>query len=284
MEHEQHHTERKEGHHKGENYHGPVFAHICHKNIRGILMTTLVFLSLFLLASIVTEVKGWRYLGSGIVPTHTISVQGEGEIFAVPDIATFTFSVIKEGKDVETAQNSAATVLNKVIEYVKENGVEEKDIKTTSYNVYPRYTYTQRTCIEFPCPQEERTLVGFEINQSIHIKVRDTKKAGELLSGVGGFGVEQISSLSFTIDDEEVLKRSAQQMAIADAKEKAQALADDLGVRLVRVVNFSELGTPMFSQFERGSLNLQSISGEVAVIPVGENQIISRVNITYEIQ
>lgn len=263
-----------------------IFEHMHHKKMRGAIAVTLALLSLFLVARIVTEVRGWRYIGSGISPTNIVTVQGTGEVFAVPDTATFSFSVIEEGDTAELVQEKAAEVANRAIEYLKENGVEEKDIKTIGYNVYPQYEYEQIVCIAYPCPQGERKLVGFEINQSIEVKVRDTKKAGELLTGVGGFGVEQISGLSFTIDDEDALKREARQKAVADARGKAESLASDLGVRLVRVVNFNEYEVPFYGRYEVGVAGV-GYGGDGKVtpeIPTGENRITSQVNITYEIR
>ncbi len=282
MEHEQHHKndEMKCGSHNCGSKH---FHH--HHKSKHIIGVVAFILSLFLVSLIVTEVKGWKYIGTGIQPMNTISVQGEGEVFAVPDTAVFSFSVIKEGKSAEAVQSDATEVSNKAIEYLKENGIEDKDIKTTSYNVYPRYEYEERICITFPCSQGERVLVGFEINQSVLVKVRESDKAGELLSGIGDFGVERISGLSFTIDDKDGLKREARQMAVADAKEKAEALASDLSVRLVRIVNFNEFGLPRFAKFE--TMTLESRRDSESVIPdiqVGENRISSSVNITYEIK
>ncbi|MFC1732258.1 SIMPL domain-containing protein [candidate division KSB1 bacterium] len=257
---------------------------IHHKKMRGPLLIVMTLLSLFLLSLVVTEVRGWQYIGSGIQPTNTISVQGEGEVFAVPDTGTFSFSVIKEGETAEVVQADAAEVSNQVIAYLKDNGVEEKDIKTTGYNVYPRYEWEKIVCVTYPCPQGERELVGFEINQSVQVKVRDTSRAGELLSGVGGFGVENISGLSFTIDDEDELNREARQMAVADAKEKAEALADDLNVRIVRVVNFNEYSSPRFAMFESKAMGMGGDMASIPEIPMGENRITSQVNITYEIR
>ena len=275
MEHEHSNTHRFE--HKCANFH--------HKKMRGPLLVATALLSLFLLSLIVTEVQGWRYIGSGIQPTNTVSVQGEGEVFAVPDTGVFSFSVIKEGATAEEVQQSAAEVSNKVIDYLKDNGVDEKDIKTVGYNVYPRYEWEKIVCITFPCPQGERKLVGFEIRQSTQVKVRDTQMAGELLSGVGQFGVENISGLSFTIDDEDELKREARQLAVTDAKEKAEALADDLEVRLVRIINFNEYSVPAYARFESQEFGVGGdASGFIPEIPVGENRITSQVNITYEIR
>ncbi|MCW9054834.1 MAG: SIMPL domain-containing protein [Candidatus Pacebacteria bacterium] len=255
--------------------------------VRTLSALTLTLLSLFLLTLVVTEVREWRFIGSGVIPTNTITIQGEGEVFAVPDTALFSFSVIKEGESAEAVQEEAAQVTNEAIAYLKENGVEDRDIKTISYNVYPRYEWRKIQCITYPCPEGKRELVGFEINQSVQVKVRDTKKAGELLSGVGSFGVENISGLQFTIDDEDALSREARREAVADAKEKADALADDLGVRLVRIVSFNEYGSPVaYPRFESVAYGVGGdvSSKTVPDLPVGENRITSQVSITYEIQ
>ena len=281
MENEHH---KEHGGHCGHNHKHHMFAHMHHKRMRGSLLVATALLSLFLLSLIVTEVRGWQYVGSGIQPTNTISVQGEGEVFAVPDMGTFSFSVIKEGASVEVVQAEAAEIANQAIAYLKENGVEEKDIKTTGYNVYPRYEQERIVCITFPCPTGERKLVGFEIRQSTQVKVRDTQMAGELLSGVGAFGVQNITGLSFTIDDEDELNRQARQMAVADAKEKAEALAEDLGVTLVRVISFNEFGTPSYAMFESKAFGVGGDASGVPDISVGENRITSNVNITYEIR
>lgn len=263
---------------------GGCFKYMCHGKGHRMLAFLLFFLSAFLVVKVATEVMEWRYIGTGIAPMNTISVQGEGEVFAVPDLATFSFSVIKEGESAKVVQDEAAEIANAAVQYLKDNGVEEKDIKTTAYNVYPRYQFEQIVCITYPCPQGERKLIGFEINQTTEVKVRDTARAGELLSGVGTLGVQNISGLSFTIDDEDALKRQARQAAVLEAKEKAKALADDLDVRLVRVVNFNEYDSPVFSRFEATKFGIGGDSASVPQIESGENRITSQVNITYEIR
>jgi len=253
--------------------------------LRKVGIAVLVLLTLFLGALTINEIRAW----DSVDPTaNTITVSGLGEVFAVPDLATFSFSIIVERPTASAAQEDAAELANEAIAYLKAQGIEEKDIKTTGYNVYPRYIYPQVECFRYPCPGGERQLDGFEINQSITVKVRETTKAGTILSGLGEVGVENISGLSFTIDEPNALENEAREAAIADAKEKAEVLADQLGVRLKRVISFSESsdgGYPIpyyAEEFGRG--------GDVAVssvapdVPTGENKITSRVHITYEIR
>jgi uncharacterized protein YggE len=246
-------------------------------------------LALFLLVSTVSELKAFRFIGSGVTATNTISVTGMGEVFAVPDTAEFTVSVHEEAETVTFAQEEATKKINAIIEYLKGSGIEEKDIKTVSYNVNPKYQWeTAESCRASYCPPGKQTLIGFEVYQSVSVKVKDTQKAGELLTGVGSKGASDVSGLSFTIEDEEQLKADAREKAIADAKSKADALAQQLGVEVVRVVGFYEEtgGYPPPYAFGRGgamdaAMEVKAVAPE---LPAGENKITSSVNIQYEIR
>jgi len=246
-----------------------------------------IILSLFL---IVHTVNALRDYNDGEIPNNIISVSGDGEVFAAPDIATFSFSVTEEGRDVKDAQTKVTVKIDAAIKAIKNLGVEDKDIKTTDYNAYPKYEYSNSVCTQFSCPPSKQTLVGYEVTQTISIKVRKVDDAGKMLEAAAGAGVTNVSGLSFTIDDEDALMREARQMAIDEAKEKAKQLAKDLGVKLVRIVNFSENGGP-YPMFYKAELQANGRGGADAAVampapslPTGENKITSNVTITYEIR
>lgn len=243
-------------------------------------------LSLFVLVKIVGEARAYRFIGSNPDVSSAISVSGKGEVFAVADTGTFNFSVVEEGKLAKDAQTKATEKINKAIDYLKKSGIDEKDIKTLSYNIYPKYEYSGASpCSGYYCPPQRSTIVGYEVSQTIEVKVRDTEKVGELLSGVGSLGVSDVSGLSFGIDDEEALKEEARSMAIEDARAQAEKLAKDLGVKIVRIISFSENsgGYPVY--LEKAAYGMSGDSVPVAPeIPVGENKISSNVTITYEIR
>ncbi len=234
-------------------------------------------------------IKQSNYIYSGPV---TISVVGKGEVFAKPDIATFSFSVDAKEVDAVTAQNKASETMDAILTYLKEAGVEDKDIKTSYYNLNPRYEYPQVVCTQWSCPPAgEPKLVGYEVSQSVSVKVRDTNKSGELVSGVGSKGAQNVSSLSFTIDDEDTLMEKARELAIIDAQEQAKILAKNLGKRLGRMTGYWEEqgGYPMPYYGMGGESMVKSESADMAVsraaeIPTGENTITAKVNISYEVR
>lgn len=263
---------------------------ISHTFIKNAFAAILVLLAVYVATLAVTEMKGWRFIGSGTTATNTISVSGKGEVFAVPDIAQFTVTVTKEAKEVRVAQKQATDAMNAIIAYVRSEGIAEKDIKTTNYSVSPQYDWVQKTCprSEYGCPGGEQVLRGYQVSQSISVKVRDnTDKASDILAGAGSKGATDIGALQFINDDEEKLKDDARGKAIEDAKEKAQELAKQLGVTLVRVVNFSEGGEyapqPMFQRMEKAVM-MDATSGAAPELPVGENKITSNVTVVFEIR
>lgn len=264
------------------------------EKLRTALRFAVIALGVFLVFQTVTVFQGLKYIGSGKAATNTINVSGHGEAMAIPDIATFSFSVVSNKASVAEAQTDATTKANTLTDYLKNAGVDEKDIKTTDYSIQPQYDYQQVACPAVApgssavyCPPGRQVLRGYEVRQSTTIKIRDTKKAGDILAGVGGKGATDVSGLNFTFDDPTGVQNQARDKAIADAKEKAEVLAKQLGVSLVRVVSFNESGsnpypTPM--AYGMGGVSAYDAKSVAPQISVGQNKITNDVSITYEIR
>ncbi len=224
--------------------------------------------------------------------TVTISVQGEGEVYAVPDVGQFSFSVTEKGNNAEEAQSRSAEKTNKILATLKELEIEEKDIKTENYNLYPIYRYETGSCLtnNYYCPSKQ-ILDGFEVSQTIVVKVRDLDKAGNVLAKVGEGEVSNISNLNFVVDDIEVSKKEAREKAIAKAKENARDLEKVLGVKFEKMVDFYESGFGPYAGYDDGMYQKQIFAEEMASdvastpnIPAGENVIRSQVTLVYKVK
>lgn len=255
---------------------------------RKAVLAAVVLLAVLLFAQSIKTFKSLSYVGKDVPAMNTITVSGTGESFATPDIATFSFTVQDESLVVATSQEKVNKSVEAILSYLKKSGVAEKDIKTQNYNVYPRYEYPQIRCITYPCPTGERQLAGYTVTQSISVKVRKIADAGKLVSDIGELGATEISGLQFEVDEEDGVLRDARQDAIRDAQTKAAQLAKDLGVRLVRIVNFSESGNypmPYYAKEMAFGMGGDTAAAPApAAIPTGENQFVSNVSITYEIR
>lgn len=250
-------------------------------------LATVALLALFLFVQVITGFASLRYIGTGVQATNTINISGHGEALAVPDIATFTFSIVSEKSTVAAAQTDATAKANATTAYLKGAGVDEKDIQTSGYFINPQYDYVQQACSGGYCPSGKQVLRGYEVRQSTTVKVRDTAKAGDLLAGVGGKGATEVSGLNFTFDDPNAVQDEARNKAIADAKQKAEVLAKQLGVTLVRVVSFNESGTPgpiYYAKTMDVGMGAAASAPAAPEISVGQNKVTDDVQITYEIR
>ena len=216
-----------------------------------------------------------KYIGGNLQAEHNISVDGTGEVFIKPDIAQISVSVTEKAATAPDAQKASTEKINAVVKFLKDSGIEDKDIKTTSYNIYPDYNYTQTG---------GRIFTGYVVTQSLDIKVRKMDDAGKILSGATEKGANSIGGINFVVDNEDLAKEQARKQAIDKAKEKANKIASDLGVSLVRLVSFNESGnSPIYMAKDSFTMGAGIASSAPApVIPTGENKITVSVSLTYE--
>ncbi|MEX2410415.1 MAG: SIMPL domain-containing protein [Candidatus Paceibacterota bacterium] len=219
-----------------------------------------------------------------VEPDSQFSVSGEGEVVAVPDVAEFTYRVVTEGgTDISALQQENIEKLNSANDFIKESGVEEEDIKTSNYSVAPRYQ--RYGCEVGPCPPSE--IVGYTINQSVTVKVRDFSVIGDLLTGVVERGANSISGPSFTIDDPSEYRNEAREQAIKQAKEKAKSIAKAAGVKLGKLIYISEnVNSPYYYNVREESLGMggSDMAYSAPSIEPGSQEVRVNVNLTYEIK
>lgn len=234
----------------------------------------------------VALVAGGLYVAGKYVETRhmdqfTISVQGQGTVNAVPDIATLNFGVqTGRQKTADGAMKMLTDNMTKVIEAVKAAGVEDKDIYTQYLSLNPAYDWNDGRRID----------QGFEASQSLMVKVRDLSKISAVLDAAVRSGANQAGSVGFTIDDPEELKAKAREEAITDAQMKAQKLARDLGVSLGKMQGFWEEygynGSPVMMRSEM-AMDSGGYGGGGPIappVPAGEQEVSVSVNLTYRIR
>jgi uncharacterized protein YggE len=167
--------------------------------------------------------------------------------------------------------------MNKVYAATKAAGVEEKDISTEQFSLDPQYDWNNGT----------QTLRGYAASQSFLVKVRDLDKVSDVLTAATNAGANQAGNVNFTIDKPQQLEAQAREQAIAEAKQKAQTLASDLGMALGKIKGFSEDGAqpPVPIRYDMKAQN--SVSAGAAIpdlpLPSGQQQVTSDVTITYEL-
>ena len=212
---------------------------------------------------------------SGQSQSTGIWVTGQGQVTAVPDIASLNLGVNSQAATVADAQSAAATAMTAVMQVLKGKGVADKDITTVGFNIYPTYDY------------KVNRITGYQVTNTIIAKIRNIPDAGPIIDGVtaAGGNLIRINSISFSVDDPTPYLKQARALAVADASAKAGQLATLSGVKL---------GLPSFITESSGNyvpspIYFSAAAGAAAPAPTtpispGETQISVNVQIVYGIQ
>ncbi len=170
------------------------------------------------------------YIGKNPQVDRSIAITGEGKVTAIPDIASVTLGMENTGMDIQAIQKKNSDTINSLISQLKALGIDEKDIQTVNYSINPQYDYSNGT----------QTLIGYSVFQNVTVKIRKTDQVSNVLKIAGDLKLNQVGGLTFEIDQPEIYQQEARIKALQNAKDKAQALAAVMGVKLGKVLSFSE--------------------------------------------
>ena len=186
-----------------------------------------------------------------------IWVSGNGAISVEPDIALLDIGVETRAPSVSEANSQASMAMDAVIKALKARGVKDEDIQTNRFSIYPRYDYIEEEKDGVRSGRE--VLVGYRVRNNATVKLRDLDAVGEVIDEVvtaGGDNV-RISDINFTLEDPKPKMAELREMAVKDAKAKAEHLAELSDVSVGRLIYISEgAAAPSVRDFARESLGL----------------------------
>lgn len=206
--------------------------------------------------------------------TDLFTTSGEGKVTAVPDIAQINLGITANSTTVKEAQNQANAVMNKIIKDLRGQGIEEKDIQTTSYYVNPNYDYNSGS------PR----ITGYEVRINLETKVRDFEKINSVIDTATADGANLVGGLSFSVNDEKLkeLQKEARVKAVAAAKEKAEELSRASGIRLGKIINVQEGFSSPYQPRYFGEMAMIGAAKESTQVQPGEQEIQVNITLTYE--
>jgi uncharacterized protein YggE len=207
-----------------------------------------------------------------------ISASGEGRASAAPDVAVLGLGASVKASTVEAANSQVQEAMDDLLGSLEGNGVQEKDIQTREFSIYPEYDYRN----------DERILTGYRVTHMLQVKVRDIDKVGEVIDdAVGAAGdLLQVQSISLTIDDTTALRSQAREAAVADAQAKAEELATLTGVSLGKPTYITESISAPYTPpyYDRGVGGFAMEAAPATEISPGELEVVVSVYITYTIE
>lgn len=205
---------------------------------------------------------------------NLLSVSGNGEVTVKPDVAFINMGVTTRDPSASKVQTDNAAAMNAVIAAIKAAGIDEKDIRTSAFNMYPVVNYETQ-------PQ---TITGYEINNTVSVTINDLTKVGDVITAGMGAGANTTNGISFSLKDSDAAYQEALKLAIAKAEAKAKTMADAAKIKLGAPASISEGSVNIvYPTMERADLvkAADSIGG---TIQAGELKVTASVSIVYEIK
>ena len=215
-------------------------------------------------------------------PRPRITVTGEGEATAAPDMAIVSLVVLQEKPTAREALTANNETMAKVLDAMKKAGIAERDLQTSGFNIDPHYVYPDNKQGQ---PPQAPKIVGYAVSNSLSVRVRDLKKVGEILDQSVTLGVNQGGNLTFTNDKPETIVEEARKKAVANAIAKAKTLTAAAGVEVGKVIEISEqtFQPRPYGGAPRAKMMAAEASDSVPVA-AGENSYNVTVNVTFELK
>ena len=202
---------------------------------------------------------------------NRIYVTGSATVTTTPDIAITQLGVQTYNTEVEPAVDENNQKAEAIIAALRAQGVEDRDMKTSYFSIYPQRDYNENTY----------EIIGYQVNNTISVTLRDLDAVGKTLQVAITAGANTISGLSFTLDDPEPFKDEARTKAIEDARRRAESMAEAAGIELGKVLSVSETSSGYYVG-RAESYDAGMAKNEVPVEP-GELEVTIQVSMVFEI-
>ncbi len=201
-----------------------------------------------------------------------IWVTGEASIRVEPDVSYINVGVSSRAETVAEARGEAAAAMDAIIAAVRAHGLTDNDIQTTSFNIWPQYDWIESE--EDGQRVGKQVLVGYEVNNSARLTVRDLDAIGQIIDDTAEAGGDdtRINGISFSIEDPEQYEDSLRESAVADALEKANHLAELAGVSLGKLTYIGRAGVAVPAPVARGVAFAMADESMAASTPIGSGQ------------
>lgn len=236
-------------------------------------------IALALAGTVLTAVAGNAIAADNdITPQITVSATGTANI--APDMAVIGLTVLREAETAREALDANTEAMAEVLAAMQAEGIAERDLQTSNFNIQPRYVRPEPKDGIHPPPR----IVGYQVSNSLTVRVRDLDRLGAILDQSVTLGVNQGGGISFTNDDPSAAITEARTKAMQAAIGKAETLTEAAGIGLGRILTISEQSAePRPMPVARAAA--MDMMAEAAPVPVaaGENTYRVSVNVTFEL-
>jgi uncharacterized protein len=204
--------------------------------------------------------------------TGTIVVSGTGRVAVQPDVADLRLGVTVAKPTVEAARGEAAATMDAILRAVDGAGVARADVRTAMLSVQPRYDYRDGRA---------PVLTGYEIANVVEVSVRDLSALGDVIDATLTAGATSMDALSFRLADPRPAEREARRQAMAEARARADVLAEAAGVTVQGVSDIVE-GQPVRPPGPVAKAQRMALAADAGTpVEAGTLEVAVTVSVTY---
>lgn len=204
---------------------------------------------------------------------RTVTVSAAGQVSAEPDIARISTGVVSEAATAREALTRNSAAMAALIAGLKENGIDEKDIQTSSFSIDPRYNN--------PLEGQTAMITGYRVLNQVEVTARNLDRLGEVMDALVVLGANQMNGLTFDVSKAETLKDGARKDAIANALRRAKLYAEAAGAEVGEVIAIAEEA----AQFQPVALRMdRAMKAESVPIERGSQTLEARVTVTWALK
>jgi uncharacterized protein YggE len=205
-----------------------------------------------------------------------ITVVGIGKVTGKPDVAHVTVGIETQAPSLQTAVDDNKAKMTVLLETLKKLGLADKDIQTSNYSVY-----TERVTPPAPGAEVSTDQMIYHVTNQVNVIVRDVNQLGDVLDKAVAAGANNIYGVNFSVEDTSKLESDARAKAVADAKSRAEELAQLNGLQLGEVLSVSEvIGGSAFPM----DYGVKGLGGGGTPVQPGELEMSLSIQITYAVK
>ena len=203
-----------------------------------------------------------------------ITVSGTGETQVSADTAVSSLGVSAQNKEVLTAQQEVNESIAAIRQALLDSGIESENINTDYMNIYAIYDHTS----------SEEQVTAYNANSTLAVKVTDMDKVGALIDAAFAAGANTLNGIAFSASDTESAQAESLRIAVADAKAKAEVLAEAAGLKITGIQAISDSNvysyTNNIGNFSARSMDAAAGKAET-VVQAAKLIVSATVSITY---
>ncbi len=208
-------------------------------------------------------------------PVPQMTASGQGVVYLTPDVAYISIGVQTSADNVSAALNDNNAQATAIANTLKEMGVDEKDIQTSAFSVYPQQDYA---------PDGTPMAMKYVVNNTVYVTVRDLNSLGQMLDSVVRSGANTIYGINFDVENKDAAFSEARKMAIDNAKKNAVELAGAADIQLGNLISLNVYQTSGPSPVYSGKGGAMAAQAQQAPVSAGQMMITINADLTYEIQ